>query len=232
MCLFIKICHSRKILFHTDAVQAVGHVPTDVKKLKIDLMAISGHKFGAPKGIGVLFAKKGTNLQNLIFGGGQESGKRGGTENVAFAVGLAHALKIAVQNIEQKEHKLKKMQTFLLDGVLNSIPKCRINGSLKRRLSGNLNFSFEGIEGESVLLMLDSYGICASSGSACTSASLDPSHVLLAIGLKHELAHGSLRISLSENNTMKEMEYILKILPLVVGKLREMSPIWNYPSST
>lgn len=222
-----EICNKNHIAFHTDAVQAIGHIPINVTKQKISLMSISGHKFGAPKGIGVLFANKKIKLQNLIFGGGQENSKRPGTENVAFAVGMAQSLKESLNNIEQKNLKLKQMQNFLLENILNSIPKCRLNGSITKRLNSNLNFSFEGIEGESILLLLDSFGICASSGSACTSGSLDPSHVLLAIGLKHEIAHGSLRISLSENNTMHEMEYIVKILPQVVKNLRTMSPIWK-----
>ena len=222
-----KICLEHNIPLHTDAVQAVGHVAIDVQAQKLSLLSLSGHKIGAPKGIGLLWVKKNLPLQNLIFGGAQENQKRAGTENVAFAVGLATCLKRATSNIEARENKIKKMQTFLLDGILRSIPKVKVNGSLEHRLSSNLNFSFAGIEGESILLMLDSYGICASSGSACTSHSLDPSHVLLAIGLEHELAHGSLRISLSENNTMQEMEHILNCLPKVVERLRQISPIWK-----
>lgn len=222
-----KICRKKKVLFHTDAVQAMGHMQIDVQNQNIDFLSFSGHKIGAPKGIGVLWAKKGVPVQNLIFGGAQERGKRAGTENVAFAVGLATCLEHITSNIEERESKIKKMQTMLLDGILKTIPKVRLNGSLEHRLNSNLNFSFEGIEGESILLMLDSFGICASSGSACTSNSLDPSHVLLAIGLKHETAHGSLRISLSENNTIAEMEYILKHLPEAIKKLRLMSPLWN-----
>lgn len=222
-----QICARKKVLFHTDAVQAVGHLPINVQKLNLNFLSMSGHKIGAPKGIGILWAKKNSPLQSLIFGGSQERGKRAGTENVAFAVGLAACMEHITSNIEEREAKIKKMQTMLLNGVLNSIPNVRLNGSLKNRLSSNLNFSFEGIEGESILLMLNSFGICASSGSACTSNSLDPSHVLLAIGLKHETAHGSLRISLSENNTMSEMEYILKCLPKTIETLRNMSPIWK-----
>lgn len=222
-----NICSEKNVLFHTDAVQAIGHVPIDVNKQKLNFLSLSGHKIGAPKGIGVLWAKKNSPLQNLIFGGAQENQKRAGTENVAFAVGLAACMEHATSNIEARENKIKKMQTMLLDGILNSIPKVKVNGSLTHRLSSNLNFSFAGIEGESILLMLDSFGICASSGSACTSHSLDPSHVLLAIGLKHELAHGSLRISLSENNTVQEMEHILACLPKAIQTLRNMSPIWK-----
>lgn len=222
-----EICQKNKVPFHTDAVQAIGHIPIDVSKQKIGLLSLSGHKFGAPKGIGALFVNKKIQLQNLIFGGNQENGKRAGTENVAFAIGMAQSLKDAISNIKKKEQKIKQMQQFLLKNILEKIPKCQLNGSLTNRLSNNLNFSFEGIEGESILLMLDSFGICASSGSACTSGSLDPSHVLMALGLKHETAHGSLRISLSEQNTIEEMEYIVNILPKVVAKLRKMSPIWN-----
>lgn len=222
-----NICKQKKVLFHCDAVQAVGHIPIDLQKIQASMLSISGHKIGAPKGIGLLFARNGTNLRNLICGGGQENNKRPGTENVAFAVGLACCMEQATANIEQNEAKIKKLQKFLLDGILNSIPNVRLNGSIKQRLNSNLNFSFEGIEGESLLLMLDSFGICASSGSACTSNSLEPSHVLLAIGLKPEIAHGSLRISLSANNTQQEMEYILKVLPKAVQKLRNMSPVWQ-----
>ncbi len=222
-----KVCKQSSVLFHTDAVQAIGHLPIDVSKQGIDLLTMSGHKIGAPKGIGLLYVKKNVPLQSLIFGGGQERSKRAGTENVAFAVGLAECLNYEIKNMEQKEQKLKKLQSFLLDGVLNSIKKVKLNGSLTHRLSNNLNFSFEGIEGESILLMLDEFGICASSGSACASSSLEPSHVLRALGVSFELAHSSLRISLSEHNTKQDMETILQVLPKIIETLRNMSPIWK-----
>lgn len=221
-----RICKNNDVVFHTDAVQAVGHVKINLNKEDIGMLSISGHKINAPKGVGVLYVKKGTKIANLMHGGGQEKSLRPGTENVAYVVGLAKALKNAVNNIDEKENRLKILRDMLLNGITKSIEKVYVNGSLENRLAGNLNISFEGIEGESLLLMLDSYGICASSGSACTSNSLEPSHVLLAIGKKPELAHGSLRISLSENNTEEEMKYILEAIIKSVEKLRRISPIW------
>lgn len=221
-----QFCRERKIWFHTDAVQAVGHVPIDVQDQNIDMLSISGHKIHAQKGIGLLYVKKGIVLPNLIDGGGQEKGKRAGTENVAAIVGLAKALEIATTDIEERADKTRVLRDKLIDNILK-IEKTRLNGDREKRLPGNVNISIEGIEGESLLLSLDMYGICASSGSACTSGSLDPSHVLLAIGLKHEVAHGSLRITLSDDNTMEDVDYILSVLPGIVERLRAMSPLWE-----
>lgn len=221
-----KICHEAGVLFHTDAVQAIGNVPINVKEQDIDMLSLSGHKIHAQKGIGVLYIKKGIFIPNLIFGGGQERGKRAGTENIPAIVGLAEAMEAAVENIPAKVEKVSKMRDRLIDGILK-IPRTRLNGDREKRLCGNVNVSIEGIEGESLLLMLDMKGICASSGSACTSGSLDPSHVLLALGLKHEVAHGSLRLSLSEENTDEEIDYILEVIPQIVEKLRAMSPLWE-----
>ncbi len=220
------ICKRHKIIFHTDAVQAIGNIVVDIRDQNIDLLSLSGHKIHGPKGIGALFIKNGTKLNNLIHGGAQEKGKRAGTENVAGIVGLSIAVQNACSNIEKKNIRLSKLRDKLIDSALK-IEKSRLNGDRINRLPGNVNLCFEGIEGESLLLMLDMKGICASSGSACTSGSLDPSHVLLGIGLSHEIAHGSLRISLSNENTMEDIDYILDILPIVVSRLREMSPVWE-----
>ena len=221
-----EVCRSKGVLFHTDAVQAAGHIPIDVKKQNIDMLSLSAHKFHGPKGIGVLYAKTGIVLTNIINGGAQERGKRAGTENIPAIVGMAAALKEATAKIEQNIIKVSSLRDELIRG-LASIPHSALNGDTKNRLPGNVNFCFEGIEGESLLLLLDSKGICASSGSACTSGSLDPSHVLLAIGRPHEVAHGSLRLSLSEENTKEEIEYIIKEVPKVVEYLRNMSPVWK-----
>lgn len=221
-----EFCREKKIWFHTDAVQAVGHVPIDVNDQNIDMLSISGHKIHAMKGVGLLYVKKGIVLPNLIDGGGQEKGKRAGTENVAAIVGLAKALEIATTNIEERAAKTRILRDKLIDNILK-IEKTRLNGDRDKRLAGNVNISIEGIEGESLLLSLDMYGICASSGSACTSGSLDPSHVLLSIGLIHEVAHGSLRISLSDENTEEEVDTILSVLPGIVTRLRSMSPLWE-----
>jgi cysteine desulfurase len=220
------ICHEKGVLFHTDAVQAVGHVEIDVKKQGIDMLSLSGHKIHAQKGIGVLYVKKGIVLPNLIHGGGQERAKRAGTENVPAIVGLGVAIEAATRNIAEKAAVITPRRNRLIDGLL-TIPYTRLNGDRDKRLPGNLNISFEGLEGESLLLMLDMNGICASSGSACTSGSLDPSHVLLSIGLKHEVAHGSLRLSIEEDVTDEDVDYILETVPKVVGRLREMSPVWE-----
>lgn len=222
-----KICKEKNVTLHTDSVQAVGHINISLNKSDINLLSISGHKINAPKGIGILYIKKGTKIKSFLDGGGQEKMLRAGTENVAFAVAIATALEIATKNIEEKERKIKILRDMLLQKTKERIEKFRVNGTLKERLSSNLNLSFEGIEGESLLLLLDSKNICASSGSACTSNSLNPSHVLLAIGLKPELAHGSLRISLSEENTKEEIEKIVDILTYSVNRLRKMSPIWK-----
>ena len=220
------ICKRHGVLFHTDAVQAIGNVHIDVKEQNIDLLSLSGHKFHAPKGVGALYIRRGIRIPNLIDGGAQESGKRAGTENVAGIVGLAKALEIATETIDSKNEKLKKMTSRLIDEVLK-IERSRLNGDREKRLPGNVSFCFEGIEGESLLLMLDMKGISASSGSACTSGSLDPSHVLLSIGLPHEIAHGSLRLSFSDVNCEEDIDYIIETLPPIVNRLRAMSPLWD-----
>ncbi len=221
-----EICREKKVVFHTDAVQAVGHVDIDVHKSGIDLLSLSGHKIHAQKGVGAIYVRKGLSLPNLIHGGAQERNKRAGTENVPAIVGLGRAIEIACANIPEKAAKVTAMRNRLIDGILK-IERTRLNGSRENRLPGNCNISIEGIEGESLLLMLDMFGICASSGSACTSGSLDPSHVLLALGLKHEVAHGSLRLSIDENFTDEDIEYILETVPKVVERLRAMSPLWE-----
>lgn len=220
------VCKARGVLFHTDAVQAVGHIDINVKDMNIDMLSLSGHKIHAPKGIGALYCRTGINLPNLIYGGAQERNKRAGTENVPSIVALGTAVTDAVTDIPDKNAKTAKMRDRLIDGILK-IPQTRLNGDTEHRLAGNVNISFRGIEGESLLLTLDLKGIAASSGSACTSGSLDPSHVLLAIGLPHETAHGSLRLSINEENTDEDVDYILEVLPEVVKKLRKMSPLWE-----
>ena len=220
------LCRERKVLFHTDAVQAAGHMPIDVRAMNIDMLSMSGHKFHAPKGVGVLFAKKGIVLTNIIDGGAQERGKRAGTENVAGIVAMAAALKESCDNMEENTAKIIPMRDKLFS-ELSKIPHSKINGSLEHHVPGTVNMCFEGIEGESLLLMLDDQGICASSGSACTSGSLDPSHVLLSIGLPHEVAHGSLRLSIGEYNTMEQIDHIVEVVPKVVEYLRSISPVWD-----
>lgn len=220
------ICHEKGVLFHTDAVQAVGHVAIDVKAQNIDLMSMSAHKFHGPKGIGALYCKKGIRLPNLIEGGAQERGRRAGTEAVYAMAGMAAALTEAVESLEKNTEKLTALRNRLIDGLLK-IESSRLNGDRQNRLPGNVNISFEGVEGESLLLYLDMKGISASSGSACTSGSLDPSHVLLAIGLPHEVAHGSLRLSLCESNTEEEIDYIISCVPEIIERLRNMSPLWE-----
>ena len=221
-----KVCRDKGVLFHTDAVQATGHVPIDVVKMNIDMLSISAHKFHGPKGVGVLYIKKGIILPNLIDGGAQERGRRAGTENVASIVGLSVALENAINTMDEKNAKLRRMQDKLIT-ELSKIDRSHLNGDRYHRLPGNVNFSFEGVEGESMLLMLDLKGVCASSGSACTSGSLDPSHVLLAIGLKHEVAHGSLRLSFSDVNDESDADYIIEVLPKIIDRLRAMSPLWD-----
>lgn len=220
------ICREKKVIFHTDAVQAVGHIPVNVGRMQVDMLSLSGHKFHGPKGVGVLYVRKGIPLTNLIEGGAQEGGKRAGTENVAGIVALAAALKESTDRLEENASKVSSLRDRLIAG-LSAIPHSVLNGDPIHRLPGNVHFCFEGIEGESLLLLLDEYGIEASSGSACTSGSLDPSHVLLAIGHPHEIAHGSLRLTLSEYTTEEEIDLALEAIPKVVERLRNMSPIWR-----
>ena len=221
-----EICRKHKVLFHTDAVQAVGTLPIDVNEQNIDLLSLSGHKFHAPKGVGALYIRSGVVLERLIEGGAQERGRRAGTENVAGIVGMSVALKEACENMVERNQRLTAMRDKLIENLLK-IERSRLNGHPTKRLPGNVNMCFNGIEGEALLLMLSAKGICASSGSACTSGSLDPSHVLLALGLPHEVAHGSLRLSLSDDNTMEEIDYILEVLPEIIARLRSMSPLWE-----
>ena len=220
------IAHAHGAWFHTDAVQAVGHIPVDVKALGVDMLSLSGHKFHAPKGVGALYVKKGILPNIFMDGGAQEKGRRAGTENLASIVGLGEAITVATASLEENMARITAMRDRLIDSLLQ-LPRTRLNGSREHRLPGNLNISFEGIEGESLLLRLDMAGICASSGSACTSGSLDPSHVLMAIGLKHEVAHGSLRLSLSELTTEEDIDYIIAQVPPIVEGLRAMSPVWE-----
>ena len=222
-----KIAKEKGILMHTDAVQAVGAVPIDVKKENVDMLSLSAHKFNGPKGVGALYIRKGVRIDNLIEGGAQERGRRAGTENIPGIVGLAKALEIANDSIKEKSQKLCEMRDYIIKSIEDKIPYCRLNGHRENRLPNNVNFSFEFIEGEGLLLWLDINGIAASSGSACTSGSLDPSHVLLAIGLKHETAHGSLRITLGEENTYEEIDYMLEKLCEIVDRLRQMSPLYE-----
>lgn len=220
------LCREKGIPFHTDAVQAAGHIHIDVDEMNIDMLSISGHKFHAPKGVGALYARKGNPLFNIIEGGGQERGKRAGTENMPGIIAMAAALKESCDNIDANAAKIIPMRDKLFT-ELGKVPHSKINGSLEHHVPGTVNMCFEGIEGESLLLMLDAKGICASSGSACTSGSLDPSHVLLSLGLPHEVAHGSLRLSIGEYNSMEEIDYIIKVVPEVVQRLRDMSPVWD-----
>ena len=220
------VCREKGVLFHTDAVQAAGHLHIDVKEQNIDMLSLSAHKFHGPKGVGVLYARKGILLSNIIEGGAQERGKRGGTENIPAIMGMTAALEEAVENLDSNAEKMAAMRDKLIEG-LSAIPHSILNGDGENRLPNNVNFCFEGIEGESLLLHLDDKGVCASSGSACTSGSLDPSHVLLAIGRPHEIAHGSLRLSLSEENTVEEVDYIIRAVTEVVAYLRSISPVWR-----
>ena len=220
------VCREKGVLFHTDAVQAAGHLTINVQEQNIDMLSLSAHKFHGPKGVGVLYAKKGIALTNIIEGGAQERGKRGGTENIPGICGMAAALKEACGKIDENAAYVSALRDRLISG-LEKIPRSILNGDREHRLPGNVNFCFEGIEGESLLLLLDEKGICASSGSACTSGSLDPSHVLLAIGRPHEIAHGSLRLSICEENTMEQIEYMLEEIPKVVEYLRSISPLWR-----
>lgn len=221
-----KICREKGVIFHTDAVQAAGHLHIDVNEQNIDMLSLSAHKFHGPKGIGALYSRKGIPLYTLIEGGAQEGGKRAGTENIPAIMGMAAALEESENSIDKNTEKISALRDKLIDG-LSQIPHSVLNGDREKRLPSNVNFCFEGIEGESLLLLLDDKGICASSGSACTSGSLDPSHVLLAIGRVHDIAHGSLRLSLSEETTEEEIEYTIKSVKEVVEYLRKMSPIWH-----
>lgn len=220
------ICREKGVIFHTDAVQAVGHVKIDVHAQGIDMLSISGHKIHAQKGVGALYVRKGIPMTNLIYGGAQERNRRAGTENLPAIVGFAKAMELANTDIEERGRKTAVLRDRLIDGILK-LPRTRLNGDREKRLPGTVNISIEGVEGESLLLMLDMNGICASSGSACTSGSLDPSHVLLALGLKHEVAHGSLRLSINEDTTDEDVDYILEVVPKVVNRLRDMSPLWE-----
>jgi len=222
-----EICREKKVLFHTDAVQAVGNVPVDVNEMNIDMLSLAGHKIYGPKGIGVLYIKKGIKIDNLIHGGAQEKNRRAGTENIAAIVGLGKALQLATDNLEEHMKKLTLLRDKLMDGLLK-VPYTRLNGPKgDKRLPGNVNICFRFIEGESILLSLDFKGVCASSGSACTSGSLDPSHVLLAIGLPHEIAHGSLRLTMGEGSTEEDVDYVLDVVPPIIERLRNMSPLWD-----
>ncbi len=221
------VCKEKGVLFHTDAVQAVGHVKVDVKEQNIDMLSLSAHKFHGPKGTGVLYCRKGISLLGLMQGGAQERNKRPGTENTPAIAGMAAAMKKACAEIDKNAEFVSGLRDKIIDEVLSVVPRARLNGGRENRLPGNVSFCFEGIEGESLLLYLDLKGICGSSGSACTSGSLDPSHVLLALGLPHEIAHGSLRLSLCEYNTPEEADYIIAEIPKVVSRLRDMSPVWE-----
>lgn len=221
-----KIAHAHHVLFHTDAVQAIGAIPVDVRAIGCDLLSLSGHKFHGPKGVGALYIKQGTRIDNLIHGGAQERGRRASTENVAGIVGMAEAIELATANIPEKAARISALRDQLIDG-LTALPYVRLNGHRTKCLPGNVNVSVRFIEGESLLLRLDLAGVAASSGSACTSGSLDPSHVLLAIGLPHEIAHGSLRLSLSDTTTQEEVDYVLSVLPGIIEYLRDMSPLYN-----
>ncbi|MBQ6421823.1 MAG: cysteine desulfurase NifS [Clostridia bacterium] len=220
------VCREKKVLCHTDAVQAVGHIPVDVKDLGVDMLSLSGHKFHGPKGVGALYCRRGILLSSLIEGGAQERGKRAGTENIAGIVGMAAALEESVRNLADNMAKMQRVRDRLIEG-LGEIEHSVLNGDRAQRLPGNVNYCFEGIEGESILLLLDDKGVCASSGSACTSGSLDPSHVLLAIGRPHEIAHGSLRLSIDETMTLNDADYIIRSVKETVALLRGMSPVWR-----
>ena len=222
-----KVCRERGVLFHTDAVQAVGHVPIDVKAMNIDMLSMSAHKFHGPKGVGALYMKKGIRLPAYVMGGAQERNRRAGTENVAGVVGLGAAIELATQNLEESAARMTKLRDKLIAGIAERIPEVKLNGHPTLRLPNNVNYSIKYIEGESILLMLDMNGIAASSGSACTSGSLDPSHVLLALGLSHEVAHGSVRLTLSDETTEEDIDYVLEVLPKVAERLRAMSPLYH-----
>ena len=222
-----ELARRHGVLFHTDAVQAIGSIPIDVKDMNIDLLSLSAHKFNGPKGVGALYVRKGVRIDTFLHGGAQERSRRAGTENTAGVVGLGSAIELATANLSEKAERISALRDYLIDEVLRRIPYTKLNGHRTDRLPGNANFSFQFIEGESLLLHLDLKGICASSGSACTSGSLDPSHVLLALGLPHEIAHGSLRLSIGKQNTKEEIDYVLEVLPQIVDRLRQMSPLYE-----
>lgn len=222
-----ELARRHGVLFHTDAVQAIGSIPIDVKDMNIDLLSLSAHKFNGPKGVGALYVRKGVRIDTFLHGGAQERSRRAGTENTAGVVGLGSAIEQATANLREKAERISALRDYLIDEVLRRIPYTKLNGHRTDRLPGNANFSFQFIEGESLLLHLDLKGICASSGSACTSGSLDPSHVLLALGLPHEIAHGSLRLSIGKQNTKEEIDYVLEVLPQIVDRLRQMSPLYE-----
>ncbi len=222
------ICKENKVLFHTDAVQAIGHIDIDVKELNIDLLSLAAHKFYGPKGVGALYIKRGVKIDNLVHGGAQERNRRAGTENIAGIVGLGKAIELATTNLNEKSETIRHLRDKLINGIMEKIPYTRLNGPKDhRRLNNNVNVCFRFIEGEGILLSLDDVNICGSSGSACTSGSLDPSHVLLAIGLPHEIAHGSLRLTLGDGTTEEQVDYVLEKLPPIIERLRSMSPLWN-----
>ncbi len=222
-----KVCREKGVIFHTDAVQAVGHVPIDVKEMNIDLLSLSAHKFHGPKGVGALYMRKGIRLPAYIMGGAQERKRRAGTENVAGIVGLGAAVELACENLEESAARMTALRNKLIDGLKERIPEIKLNGHPTMRLPNNVNYSIRYIEGESILLMLDMHGIAASSGSACTSGSLDPSHVLLALGLTHEIAHGSVRLTLCDDTTEEDIDYVLEVLPKITERLRAMSPLYH-----
>jgi len=222
-----RIARERGVIFHTDAVQAIGNIPINVQQMNIDLLSLSAHKFYGPKGVGALYIRKGTKIISFLHGGAQERGRRASTENVPGIVGLGKAIELAVKNLPQYNKKLTELRDRTIEEIMKRVPFVRLNGDRHKRLPGNVNFSFEFIEGESLLLMLDMKGIAASSGSACTSGSLDPSHVLLAIGLPHEIAHGSLRITFGDENTQEDVDYLLETIPMIVERLRQMSPLYE-----
>ena len=222
-----EITHKHGALFHTDAVQAFCHVPIDVNELEIDMLSASGHKFGGPKGVGIMYLRDTVKIGSFIHGGAQERGKRAGTHNTPGIVGFAKAVELATANMEERARKETELRDYLIDGILAKVPYTRLNGHRTKRLSNNANFSFRFIEGESLLILLDQHGICGSSGSACTSGSLDPSHVLLAIGLPHEIAHGSLRLTLSAETTKEEIDYTIETVAKIVERLRSMSPLYS-----
>lgn len=222
-----KIAKEHGVLFHTDAVQAFTQVPIDVEEMNIDMLSVSGHKINGPKGIGFLYIRKGVKIRSFVHGGAQERSRRAGTENVPGIIGLAKATEIAVGNMKERTAKEIEVRNHIIERVMNEIPYTRLNGDRERRLPNNINFSFQFVEGESMLIMLDSFGICASSGSACTSGALDPSHVLLAIGLPHEIAHGSLRLTISEDTTMEDADFVVDKLKGIVERLRSMSPLYE-----